>query len=88
MATTKKRVAKKKVATKTAATKAVAPKAALTNTKLHAVLGETLMRKYERRCAKSGMTKSEVARILVEAFANGSITITAPALVQLEPIEA
>ena len=80
MATAKKKVAKNKVA----------KKKPLTNNKLHAVLGDDLMVKYEAQCAKvgSGMTKSEVARLLAESFANGGIVITPPKVAQKKAIKA
>lgn len=81
MATAKKKVVKKQAV----------KKKALSNNKLHAVLGDELMGKYETQCSKvgaSGMTKSEVARLLAEAFANGVITITAPKVTQKKAIKA
>lgn len=68
MATAKKKAVKKKVA----------KKKPLTNTKLHAVLGDELMRRYEAKCDGINMTKSEVARELAMAFADGIVTITPP----------
>ena len=76
---------------KTAVKKQAVKKTPLSNNKLHAVLGDDLMGNYEERCksiGSSGMTKSEVARLLAEAFANGTITITAPKVSQKKAIKA
>ena len=63
---------------------------ALSNKKLHVVLGER-MPDYEKACASvgaNGMTKSEVGRLLIEAFVDGHIKITPPKVTQKKAIKA
>lgn len=85
MAPAKKKVVKKKVATKKAQVKKATPVASNSN-KLHAVLGDKLMNRYVKKCNAINTSKSETARILIEAFVAGKITISEPSVVQLEPI--
>lgn len=76
-------VTKKKVVTKkTASVKSVAVSKASTmgNKKLHIVLGDTLMAKFERKCKKLGMSKSEIGRILIEYFVKNDMEVTPPSV--------
>ena len=74
-------VTKKKVVKKVAAkTPSVDAKAPLTNKKLHVVLGDPLMNKYERKCKKLGMSKSEIGRILIEFFVKNDLEVTPPSV--------
>lgn len=60
---------------------------ALGNNKLHVVLGDPLMKKYEGQCEAIKMSKSEVGRLLIDAFANGVIKITVPKVSQTKAIK-
>ena len=73
----------KKKAVKKAATKS----APLSNTKLHVVLGDG-MPKYVEACATVGMTKSEVGRLLCNAFVDGVIKVTPAKASQKKAIKA
>lgn len=77
------------VATKKTAKKKVAKKKALSNQKLHVVLGDK-MTDFEKACANvgaEGMSKSEVGRLLCTAFIAGDIKIT-PAKTSKKVIKA
>lgn len=84
MATAKKKVVKKKVVKKKAAP--AAPALRSQTAKLHVVLGDELMRNFEAKCETIGMSKSEVARTLLESFANSVIKITVPKVSQTKAI--
>lgn len=80
MVTTKKKAVKKKVAVKQPT---VSPQA---TGKLHIVTGDVLMRKFERKCKSVKMSKSEVARLLLTAFVDGSIVVSEPTAKQTSTI--
>jgi len=54
--------------------------------KLHIVVGN-LFGRYEARCKKLGMSKSEVGRILINAFVKGNIKIEPPTIKQTRTIK-
>lgn len=73
------------------AKKQVLKKVPMSNNKLHVVLGDPLMDRYVRSCAdlgKDGMSKSEVGRLLIEAFVDGVIKIVPPKVTQKKAIRA
>lgn len=74
MVTPKKKVVKKKVAAKkTADVKPINPK-------LHVVLGDALMVKFDRKCNKLDMKKSDVTRVLIEYFIKNELEVTPPSV--------
>ncbi len=73
VASTKKKTSKKKP---------------LNNGKLHVVLGVESLGSYEKACDDIGIGKSDVTRLLTEAFVNGSIKITVPKVTQKKAIKA
>ena len=64
----RKKVTKKKVAVKSNVTPL--------NPKLHVVLGDSTMVKFERKCKKLNMRKSDVTRVLIDFFNNNELEVT------------
>ncbi len=81
----KKRTAKKRTAK--ADPRLAAVSAALTNNKLHVVMGEGMVG-YVAACEDVGMSKSEVGRLLCNAFVDGVIEITPAKASQKKAIKA
>jgi hypothetical protein len=82
---TKKKAVKKRTAK--ADPRLAAVSAALTNNKLHVVMGEGMVG-YVAACEDVGMTKSEVARLLCTSFVEGGIKITPAKASQKKAIKA
>jgi len=81
-----KKITTKKTSVKKAPVKRVAKNVALGTSKLHVVLGDPLMLNFVQKCETIGMSKSEVGRLLIDAFSNGTIKITVPKVSQTKAI--